>query len=144
MTDQERELDYYPISVSTPHENLGPVDHTGYVMKINGVDQVLHWGNTAVHTFEDPQYNHIRVIAWRVKEIWRFRRVVAELCAIAIEDEALELADKLLEANFPHHYLPLPDPETFEWWIGFQAMLGAAATNSFLRQQPRPDGESGG
>ena len=96
-----------------------PYEHPAIVLRDeNGGELVLHYMNTKIRTFSDPFYDHIEI---RTEEGLKAYREP-------------ELANWLLESNYPFSFEPIVDDASYEWRIMMESRLGAMAIDRFLKE----------
>ncbi len=69
-------------------------------------NMVLHYFNTKIRTFKDPQFNHIE---WLDDE--------GELNGVRVTPQFI---DALMQHDFPRQYDPVVDESTENWFVGMQ------------------------
>lgn len=75
------------------------------IVAINTMDGnlELHWYNTRIRTFADPQYDHV--------EYFNEQNMAVGIKATRA------IMDALFELDFPMQFDPLVDESTFEWFV---------------------------
>ncbi len=119
----EIEFEAAPVVIDT--RDLGKVISTGFIIRRLGLpDTIWNWRNVKLRTFKDSTFDHI--------EVWDAE--TEQINAVPIEDGNRPLVDALFEAEFSYQFDPVPDTDTYEWWVGWQKNLGAIAVKNFLDQ----------
>ncbi len=77
--------------------------YPAFRLEFDGEEIVLHWFNSLVRTFKDPQYQHIE---WTDNE--------GGLHGVKA---AQGLMDLLFENEFPYRFDPIPDEATQNWLV---------------------------
>ena len=132
--------DIYPVRAN--YEGLGEVEYDGFSLEIKDDYYLLDWNNTSVWEFGDDCYDHIQIATDSLKRIVSAGSDLVpyhELddgCFILFLEENedhQDLAEDLIDGDFPRYYQPFPDPGTLEIYTQKEAGLGQAAFELWLK-----------
>ncbi len=132
MSAEFAEISWKPESVWVPHPHLSATRYNAYL--VFGLESFSEhfpdpalwcWDNTTIRTFADNSFDHIEHRSEGCEDV----------IGLSVSGRARSLADDLFENHYPYTYEPVPNPETYEWWLGVQRLIGATAIEAFLKKQ---------
>lgn len=87
-----------------------PVEIPGISIQTSEGEMILHWFNSRIRTFKDPQYDHIE---YRKDE-------EANLKAFKVSEDLMNM---MLEMDYPYTFEPVTDDATYEWFINLNMRM---------------------